>query len=460
MRCGSTSGRAGRRCTSRSPCCSSWDTEEKRDKVVVVFAGGAGFAEAGSGQRVELVDLANSVDDYGTALQIARRIWAESKLLQLQTEQPLALEYRADAPATKYLTDDLNNEIALWRLRAGWRPVIDGLATALPAAWTNTWPLSSLQIKTVRVDHRAETTTVQLGRFTDYAKIIAQYAKLEAAKPASPLHQPGSASTAAAPPPNVSLPGSLSPSMSTLGGGGRIGYDQVAEDADVSEVVWTVETDAAAIMPGRKADLPIALRGQIIGFRTRGWADAQGPATAKCTIGHGTAEDYTSGPPVPPGTTRATLTMTNQNALDKNLSDDPNAAEHIFDVEPGDYLSFTIADDPPPTVKSWSIGVLYRRTEGTDRAKYTNAPTIQTATASRDGTTNVVQFTVVTNRICRIQIEIGLAAGDYRYLTAKTEVARRTSILNVPGLPTEPLHWRAHVWDIDENEAYSADQTL
>lgn len=436
----------------------AWDTDDQKTKIIVKFAKGHAESRAATGRftKTVLFDETNTIDDLSTAQYLADRIKNEASVLQLITEAPIVFEYKADDPATKYLTDSGGNEIPIWEFRAGWVGEFDGLA-----AVNANLPITQVQAKTVDVDHNARTATVQFGKFDDYAKLVGQFNHQDAGRPDSPVHTPGNSGNVAVTPPGVPVSGGLGESVSSLGANGRVGYDAVAEDADIQAVAIFAAWNDDGVTPlptGRLPDFWIPMNVQIMGFRLIGGAGSD-PSSATVVIGYGTLAVYSS--TGGPGATVATLSPSAVRTYQKDLSDNPGDAEPQFRASVTDFISAEITANTGFT--RLTCLMLYRRLGGAEKPASSGAPTISGIAASRDAG-NIVHFAVVANKLSRMQIEYAasdsyLATAQYTARTAKTEVLATAMFLNVPGLPPS-FHYQVHVWDADGNETVSDDHVL
>ncbi len=430
----------------------AWEAEQQKTKVVLTYANGivVQTTPGATVTRTLQVDVSNQIDDLGTATSIARQLLYHASLLQAIGDN-LVLEW----PKKVYDSNDM--PVAHWEVRAGMAVLLcnDDLTPLLP--WVADLPIGLLFVKQTECNHRTRKTSLALTEYMTYMEIATMYAtnvKREAQNPASPAQQPVSG-PAVAPPENMTMPGALSPSVVTPGNSGRIGYDKVADEADISGPTYAMETENDVLVPGRKADLIFPVDGQVLGFRMTARTKEEPSLTGSCSVNVGYLPK--AGGFVAAGSAFTTLTIASDNEMTPvDLDPIQSAPDHVRYVEAGDHLSFVL--NTVSAFKVIEILVVFRRTEGSARAAGTSAPIIQAVSATRDGN-NVTTFTITSDQAAYAQIEYGLDT-TYGSLSGKSEIQRDHPEILVVGLPQETIHYRAHVWDSDNHETISADQIL
>ena len=435
----------------------AWDTQRRINKVVVRYALGYVPAQAsGSVTRWRYIDAANQIDNLQAAQELAEQALALLNVLEMLTDGALVLN---DA---RPIYDEAGDPFPLWLIRSGWRVQLtdDDLLPILP--YVTELPIDMVQIVGTDCDHEAETNSLTLSDFDDPPARHAQYAWRDKQRPNSPVHEP-IASTPVSPPPSLPVP--VSTSLTPTGANGRLGWDNVAEDADIDGPVYVIDGGDEVITAGRKPDLLISGNHRLLGFRllAANYETGESPTTGTIEIAV-TYAHFASFPAL--GSAVVTLVLNDAASSLVNLSEDPGGATPIIDVGPDrtlpagergpGYLTFEVAEDPAPTLKGASIVVLLQKTEGSDRGGTMETPTI--VSVSPATALGVTTFTVTTDRPCTAQIEFGPDA-NYRSRSQRSEHLRKISTLGVPGIPSG-THYRAHVFDAHGNTASSADQTL
>lgn len=428
---------------SIQPIKLAWDTELQRTKVFLKWRDGwlPKTAVGATVTRWKPVDVSTQVDNLDFAVQIANQVLAETADLHALSDGGVVLEW------PKPVYDDDDNEIVPFTIRAGWLVEFTDVDPWLPSL-----PIGQMQIKALDCDHAHYKVALTLGPvieddLTQASGFVAKESKLLGNAVNSLIPQNIT-------PPEGVPQGVSSQAVSAGASGSKIGYKKLADDADYSTIWVSIDGGGSVIATGRKPDIPIDVRMLVRGFRlvaNDGDPTSPGPGTINLTIGHGTTADLPGA-----GTTVGTIGVTSGDyRASKDLDEDEDADEHVVQVEPTDYLSVTVEDDID-SIGYASLGILVQRLEGSSRPAGAT-PIIVSVSATRDGS-NVTTFTVTTDRFCTLQIEYGETT-DYGSRSYRTEINQRESTLQVKGLPAT-THYRAHVWDVDENETIGTDQTV
>lgn len=422
----------------RAPVAMVKDYEYRRNMVIVKWRDGVVPAEPdgpSGAVRWRFFDYATRIDNEPLARQVAKMLLANLNTLDAISDGQIVIEH----PKPVYVG---GSPFPLHRLRAGWMASITG--------WTGGFALGLQQIKSLEADHRDHTVSLGLGKvIEDDVSLAEQFFGKETKILGTPAS--GLVPQNIAPPEGV--PQAVMSAAVAAGPSGIVNREQLGVDFDVQQSTYNIDGAGSVVTEGRKSpDDTIEVGGRLLGFKLRGndGADPPGPGSIDVKVYLGHAGDGGA-----PTTVVTTASISADIEGRKDLAEPPGTSDVIVTVTPEDYLVYEVQPGVDG-ITNCAITRLIQRTEGSSRATSGGGPTITGQTATRDATTGVVTFTVVTDRPCYVQIEYGKDS-TYGNKSQKSEIIKTTT--NIGVVLATPFHWHAIATDKDGHVAVGADVT-
>lgn len=423
------------------------DYEHTVNYVIVKFSSGFVTASPPGGAtgaiRGRYFDYSSRIDNHPLAQQVADMILANANVVEALSDGNIEIDY----PNVVLVS---GVPFPLHRVRAGWLVNVTG--------WAGGFSLGSpKQIKQLEADHVAHTLGLSCGRLIeDDLDIGSQYFD----KQTKMLGTPGSGLLPLNIAPPEGMPYEVRSDAMAAGASGGLGYQPIGRQADIIQTTYNIDAgrdaadDPVVISPGRRfPEHKIEIGGRLKKFLLTGndgVRETPGPATIHIEVYHNSAANLPA-----QGTLVTTLAIEGDVQNEVSLKEAPSTTDKIIEVVPGDYLVYVVLEDVD-LMNNVSITGLIQRTGGSSMGVSTGAPTIISASASRDITTGLVSFVVTTNRPAYVRIEYGKTAA-YGSFSRWTEFVEKIS--TVPIILDTPFHWRAIVKDSDNHTTLGTDQT-